>query len=248
MADLASTGASVVVHAAAWTDVDGCAREPAVAMRRNGAATGSLARAAARAGIPMVFVSTNEVFDGGRTDGTPYGPADATNPVNPYGASKLAGERWATEELAALGPDALGIVRTAWLFGPGKPDFPTKIAAAARAAAAESRPLRVVADEIGTPTYVPDLAAAIVRLADAPAGIHHVVNAGVTSRAGWAREVVRGLGIEVDVEDIALADFQRASTAPPWGVLGATKLPGGPLRDWRAAMAERLADLRESAA
>ena len=82
----------VVVHAAAWTDVDGCARDPELALARNGAATGVLAEAAAARGIDLIVVSTNEVFDGRRTDGTGYAPDDPTNPINPYGASKLAGE------------------------------------------------------------------------------------------------------------------------------------------------------------
>lgn len=236
----------LVVHAAAWTDVDACARDPELAMRRNGEATRALARACARARVPLAFVSTNEVFDGARSDHRGYQRDDTTKPANPYGASKLAGERWAAEE---LDPGSLGIVRTAWLFGPGKPDFPAKIAAAARTARSEGRPLRVVADELGTPTYVPDLASAIVDLASASvAGIHHVVNAGVVSRAGWAREVLSALGIDVPIEEVTLADFPRASTPPRWGVLEPTELPGGPLRAWQEAMTRRAAELRESVA
>ncbi len=115
----------VVVHAAAWTDVDGCARDPDLAMARNGTATGRLARACAAAGVDLVVVSTNEVFDGRRTDGRGYRPDDPTAPANPYGASKLAGELAARDAYAALpgggsglGGPALAIVRTAWLYGP----------------------------------------------------------------------------------------------------------------------------------
>ena len=82
----------VVVHTAAWTDVDGCAREPALALRRNGTAAGELAAACVQAGVDLVHVSTNEVFDGGRTDGRGYRPEDEPAPINPYGASKRAGE------------------------------------------------------------------------------------------------------------------------------------------------------------
>ncbi len=93
----------VVIHAAAWTDVDGCAREPALALQRNGVATGVLASACARRGIDLVAISTNEVFDGRRNDGIGYAPSDPTSPANPYGVSKLAGERAATDAFDAAG-------------------------------------------------------------------------------------------------------------------------------------------------
>ena len=120
----------VVVHAAAWTDVDGCARDPELAVARNGLATGRLAEAAAERGIDLIVVSTNEVFDGRRTDGRGYTGDDPPSPINPYGASKLAGEVLAREAYASsssAGGAALGIVRTAWLYGPPGNDFPAKI-------------------------------------------------------------------------------------------------------------------------
>ena len=102
--------------------------------------------------------------------------------------------------------------------------------------------MRLVNDEFGTPTYVPDLADAIARLAGAGfGGVHHVVNAGSASRADWAHDVLQRLGIDVAVEEISLDDYPRPSRPPRWGVLEATALPGGALRDWRAAMADRLA-------
>lgn len=238
----------LIIHAAAWTDVDGCAREPDLAMRRNGDATTGLARACAEAGVSLIVVSTNEVFDGERTDGQGYRPEDPVNPPNAYGRSKLAGERGAGRAFEAIPPaagsPAVGIIRTSWLFGPGKPDFPAKIIAAARGAASEGRRMRLVNDEFGRPTYVPDLADAIARLAKTDfRGIHHVVNAGVASRADWAREVLRRVGVDVSIEEISLRDFSRPSTPPRWGVLEPTALPNGPLRDWREAMADRLAGL-----
>jgi dTDP-4-dehydrorhamnose reductase len=239
---IAADRPDLVVHAAAWTDVDGCAREPELAVRRNGDATRILARACAAAGASMLFVSTNEVFDGERTDVQAYHAGDEPNPANPYGRSKLAGEVGATEAFATGGSVAgsLGIVRTAWLFGSGTPDFPARIAAAARVAAADGRSLRLVTDEIGTPTYVPDLADALVQLVRTDNhGIHHVVNEGIASRAQWARDVLDRLGINVAIEEISLADHARPSRPPRWGVLEATPLPGGPLRSWQAAMGDR---------
>src|SRR3990172_1072545 len=139
-------------HAAAWTDVDGCAGDPILAQRRNGDAAGEMARACVTHGVHLVLVSTNEVFDGRRTDGEGYDRFDDPNPINPYGFSKVAGETAPWQAFAAEGAPKLAIVRTAWLFGPPGDDFPSKILAAAERADAAGGPLRVVADESGTPT------------------------------------------------------------------------------------------------
>jgi dTDP-4-dehydrorhamnose reductase len=245
----------LIVHCAAWTDVDGCARQPELAMRRNGDATGELAEACARRGAGLIVVSTNEVFDGARTDGKPYGADDVPNPINPYGASKLAGERAAARAFAGDGlpggadglpgggggkPPQLGIVRTAWLFGPGAADFPTKILAAARRAAENREPLKVVADEWGTPTYTMDLARGIAGLIESGrfSGTHHVVNGLFATRAQWAMYVIGRAGIDVEVQEVPATTWPRSSTPPRWGVLEPTPLPSGPLRPWPDAMAE----------
>jgi dTDP-4-dehydrorhamnose reductase len=244
-----------VIHAAAWTDVDGCAREPDLAMARNGEATRVVAEACAEAGASLIVISTNEVFDGTRTDGDGYGADDTISPANPYGRSKAAGEL-AARAVFSLAPadrpagsPRLGIVRTAWLFGPGKPDFPARIATAALKASSEHRALRVVTDEVGCPTYTPDLARAVVRLSlGGFEGTHHVVNAGFASRADWAKDIVRRLDIGVKIDEITLDEFDRPSRPPRWGVLAPTPLPGGPLRPWREAMAERTRELQSMVA
>jgi dTDP-4-dehydrorhamnose reductase len=253
----------VVIHTAAWTDVNGCAKQPAVAMRRNGTAAGEMAKSCASSGAALVLVSTNEVFDGRRTDGRPYLPTDAPNPVNPYGESKLAGEAaarsafWANgEEFAQAAMPAgfdrnstvpsLAIVRTAWLFGLPGSDFPQKILAAAREAKLAGTVLKLVADEMGCPTYATDLGTAIVRLVKESGraggrgfgGIHHIVNGGTASRAAWAREVLHLAAIDVPTEDVPMSTWTRPSTPPLWGVIEPTPLPGGPLRAWSAALAE----------
>ncbi len=252
---------SLVIHTAAWTDVDGCARQPDLAMWRNGQATGAMARACVRHRASLIVISTNEVFDGRRTDGLPYRPEDEPNPINAYGASKLAGERLAREAFDALDPQferlmwedpnrrpmpepALAIVRTAWLFGGPGPDFPSKILAAAYMLEPGGI-LSLVADEIGCPTYASDLAGAIEGLVgramvadfSAIAGIHHVVNGGRASRADWAREVLRLARRDVPTKDVPLSTWPRPSTPPAWGVLEPTPLPTGPLRPWRDALA-----------
>lgn len=231
-----------VVHAAAWTDVDGCAREPEIAHRRNADAVHVLAEATAARGIDLVHVSTNEVFDGRRTDGRGYSPDDRTNPINPYGVSKLEGEIVATA--AYRGRDArLGIVRTAWLYGPPGNDFPSKILTAAERASDARDPLRVVADEFSSPTFTHDVAEAIVELIGSGdvGGVHHIVNSGVASRASWARELLRQVGLDVALDEVPASTWERASTPPAWGVLAPTPLPGGdPLRAWPSALADYL--------
>ena len=232
----------VVVHTAAWTDVDGCAREPDLAQRRNGDATGVLAAACAERGVELLVVSTNEVFAGDRDDRVGYAPNDPTAPPNAYGRSKLAGERAAAAAFErAGGKGNLGIARTAWLFGPPGRDFPHKILDAAAKSQAEGAPLRVVGDEFGTPTYAADVADAIVELlgADALAGVHHLVNGEIATRATWAEDVLTRLGVRQAVEHVPGTTWERASVPPRWGVLAATALPGGePMRSWRAAMAD----------
>jgi dTDP-4-dehydrorhamnose reductase len=246
----------VVIHTAAWTDVDGCAREPDRAARRNGDATGTLARACAAGGVDLIAISTNEVFDGTRTDGRGYGVDEAHSPANAYGASKAGGERQA---MAAYEPaDArLAIARTTWLHGPPGNDFPEKIARAALRARDAGDALRVVGDEIGTPTYTRDVADAIVELlaedaiTDKPArqAIHHLVNGGRATRADWAREVLRATGIDVAIEEVPASTWQRASTPPLWAVLEPTPLPSGePMRHWRDAFADATPALRRALA
>jgi dTDP-4-dehydrorhamnose reductase len=249
----------VVIHAAAWTDVDGNARDPDLAMLRNGVQTGVLAAATAGRGIDLVVISTNEVFDGRRTDGQGYRAADAVGPINPYGASKLEGERRAQAAYTDRGapaltpyvpsdgsPDApqLAVIRTAWLFGHGEPDFPAKILANAERARQAGQPLKAVFDETGSPTSTDDLAEAIVDLLDARrfAGLHHLVNAGAATRAEWAREVLRLARVDVPIEEVPASTWPRPSRPPRWAVLEATPLPSGePMRPWQAALAERLA-------
>jgi dTDP-4-dehydrorhamnose reductase len=228
----------VVVHAAAWTDVDGCARDPEAAMRRNGSAAGSLSTAAAAWGALFVQISTNEVFDGKRAH--PYEEDVPPAPINPYGASKLAGEL----AVQAATPHHL-IVRTAWLFGPGGTNFVTKMIAAAHGVAASGDPLRVVEDEWGNPTWAPSLATAIVdAIGRAPqTGIHilHLAGSPATSRYEWAEAIVSALAEpSPPLARIRSADYPRASQVPNCAVLSgkrARSLGIGPL-EWREATAD----------
>ena len=219
----------VVVNAAAWTDVDGCARDPQRAMAINGVAAGAVARAAAGADALIVQVSTNEVFDGSLD--RPYVEEDIPNPINPYGASKLRGE----ELVARVTPLHL-IVRTAWLYG-GSAGFPSRIRAAADRMLSERRPLRVVADEFGNPTHAAWLATAIERVVhrdDPVQGVLHLAGIPPVSRHDWAEVVVGDLPVRL--EPIASSEYPRASRVPLRAVLDVARADGLGLlegADWR---------------
>jgi dTDP-4-dehydrorhamnose reductase len=227
----------VVIHSAAWTDVDGCARDPDRAFRRNADATAELARVSARARVRLVLISTNEVFDGTRVGGDGYRTFDMPSPANPYGASKLAGERAAAESFDGSGD--LAIVRTSWLFGPPGADFPSKILLAARRAQETGDPLQLVDDEIGVPTFTEDLAGAIVELIrNWEAGTYHVVDAGHASRAEWATLVFRVAELDLRTVRVSRTAWKRDSTPPAWGVLEPALPSGATMRSWQETTSE----------
>jgi dTDP-4-dehydrorhamnose reductase len=213
------TEPTLVIHAAAWTDVDGCARDPQTATRRNTTAVEEIAAACLEVGSDLVIISTNEVFDGRRTDGAGYLESDPVAPANPYGSSKARAEEATRTRFEAAACGRLWIVRTSWLFGPPGADFPAKILAAA-ARLPQGEPLRVVDDEYGRPTYAVDLATAILELIHkAPAGTYHLANEGQASRFDWAQHVLRQCEVERDLQPMSASEYQRASTPPGWGVL-----------------------------
>jgi dTDP-4-dehydrorhamnose reductase len=224
----------VVIHAAAMTDVDGCARDPDAAYRSNALGTQNVALACQAARCPMLYVSTNEVFDGTKTE--PYLEFDAPNPINAYGRSKLVGEMFVRDLLTQF-----YIVRIAWLYGKGGNHFVRKVIRRAD----ELGHLRYVTDETGSPTYAQDVARAVHQLVQTSAfGVYHLVNDGIASRYDFAREILRlsGRG-HVPVEPIKLADFSRPSTPPPYTPLRnfCGKAQGITLRSWQEALAEYLA-------
>jgi dTDP-4-dehydrorhamnose reductase len=232
---------SLVVHCAAWTDVDGCARDPQLARRRNADAVARMAKACVARGVRLVVVSTNEVFDGDRTDGRGYVETDLPRPRNPYGVSKLGGEQAASEAFG--GWAGLWIIRTAWLYGPPGADFPSKVIAASdRLRPGEALPM--VADERGSPTSTGDLATALLALVEATVGgLYHLVNAGAASRLEIAERVLGRCRPERQLRPISRGDFVRASDPPPWAVLDASHAEaaaGVRLRDWQEALDEHL--------
>jgi dTDP-4-dehydrorhamnose reductase len=221
-----------VVHCAAWTDTAGCERDPARALLVNSKAAGFVAEACREAGAAMVYVSSNEVFDGEK--GAPYDEEDAVNPVNEYGRSKLAGE----EAVAAALPHHQ-IVRTSWLYGPGRASFPEKILVRARA---DGR-LRLVTDEIASPTWTRDLAGAICALVRQPEyGVFHLTNAGQCSRAEWGHEIIRLASLDIPVEETTQAAFDLPYRKPVLSTLanGRAAALGITMRDWQEALSEHM--------
>lgn len=219
----------VVIHPAAWTDVDGCARDPERAVLVNGFGTQHVALSAAAANAAVLYVSSNEVFDG--TASQPYGEYDVTNPINPYGYSKWVGER----ALVNINPRHY-IVRTAWLFAHGGKNFIQTILGAAAA----GKRLRVVINEVANPTYNDDLAAGIAALVETGRyGIYHLTNEGFCSRHAFARYFLDKAGYaDVPLEPIASQEWQRPSRPPVYASLAnqAGRLVGVTLRPWQEAV------------
>ncbi|MBP1464812.1 dTDP-4-dehydrorhamnose reductase [Candidatus Chloroploca sp. M-50] len=231
VAQIVATRADLVVHPAAFTNVDACARDPELAYRINGLGTRSVALACRKLKVPLVYISTNEVFAGDAL--TPYYEYDQPRPVNAYGRSKLAGELAVRELL-----DAFYIVRVAWLFG-GTRNFVRTVLRLAEQP--PSGGLRMVDDEFGSPTYTFDVALALRELITSEQyGTYHLVNRGVASRYSFATTILRLAGYEdVAVTPIKLADFVRDSTPPPYTPLSnlAGAALGLSLRPWEDAVA-----------
>ena len=198
-----------------------------------------------------MHVSTDFVFDGEK-DG-PYTEDDPPNPLNVYGASKLAGERAVT----TVNPGAL-IVRTAWVYGPGGANFPVKILAAARraleAGARGETPggtptLHVVTDQMGSPTYTVDLAGGLLDLlAAGAAGLFHLTGGGSCSRYEWALETLRLAGIRIPgqivVEPVASDAYPTKARRPRNSVLDCceSQALGVGLPDWRDGLGRFMAE------
>jgi dTDP-4-dehydrorhamnose reductase len=224
-----------LVNCAAFTAVDACEADEATAIAVNGAAVGHLAAACNSTGSRLVQVSTDYVFSG---DGDrPYTEADPVAPASAYGRGKLEGERLARTADRHL------IVRTAWLYGHGGANF---VEAIRRQIDGGASSLRVVADQVGSPTSSDDLAEAILDLADADAGgIVHAVNTGSTSWHGFAVEIARLLGAKVAIQAVTTADYPRPARRPAYSVLDTSRLAaliGRHLPPWQDALARYLGE------
>ncbi len=231
----------VVINCAAFTNVDAAESDEATAHAVNATGPEHIARACARAGAQLIHVSTDYVFSGdfGTEEPRPYEPSDQTAPLGVYGRTKLAGE---VAVLDAL-PQAV-VVRTAWLYtgGTGK-DF----VAIMRRLAAGDGPVDVVDDQSGSPTYVADLAAALLQVAGGGVSgpVLHAANEGTTSRFELARAVFEECGADPQrVRPVSTAQFPRPAARPVYsGLAGRESAERGltPLRPWRSGLVAALA-------
>jgi dTDP-4-dehydrorhamnose reductase len=213
-------GVDLAINCAAWTGVDAAEEHEAEALAVNRDGARNVAAAARR----VVYVSTDYVFDGSKR--TPYIESDPTGPLQSYGRTKLAGER-ATAE---ANPRHY-IVRSSWLFGAGGPNFVETMLRLGR----ERDDLRVVADQVGCPTFTGHLADGLLRLAEAEDyGVHHLAGGGACSWYEFAREIFTRSSVDCNVEPITTEEYPVPARRPAWSVLGSER--GNALAPWQEGL------------
>ena len=219
-----SADASLVLHAAAWTDVDGAESDPAGAELVNVGGT----RNVAALGVPVVYFSTDYVFDGTKRE--PYLESDEPRPVSVYGRTKLEGEQQVRDGW---------IVRSSWLFGWTGTNFVRTMLRLG----AERDEVSVVADQRGCPTYVGDLAEATRELLDLPFGIWHVAAEGECTWAEFARAIFVEAGLDCRVREITTEELGRPALRPAYSVLRSERDGAPRLPHWREGLRACLARL-----
>ena len=224
----------IVIHLAAYTDVDGCELNEGRAFTVNAEGTEHVALAVSRCRAKMVYLSTDYVFDGNKRE--PYLESDSPHPLNVYGRSKLQGEQY----VQARAKEAL-IIRTQWLYGRYGKNFVTSILRQAR----EKKVLSIVNDQIGSPTYTADLSKAISVLIQFDArGIFHVANSDLCTWYTFGQTILKLSGMEkVKVIPISSKELGRPAVRPSYSVFNCQKLKretGLALRPWPEALRDYL--------
>jgi dTDP-4-dehydrorhamnose reductase len=222
----------VVINCAAFTNVDGCEKEPNNAYRVNAIGPKNLAINSEKLNIFLIHISTDYVFDGAKN--SPYIEFDTPNPINTYGKTKLEGEKFIISFSKHY-----AIVRTSWLYGDGS-NFVTKIIERAK----DTSEIKVVADQFGSPSYTYDVAKAILSIVKNEAyGIYHAANIGIVSRYDEARFIIENLSFNVDVIPIKQEEYKLPAVRPRYTPLEnyLLELEGiYNMRDWKEAMEEFL--------
>ncbi len=228
---------ALVVHGGAMTNVDGCETDPDLAYRVNALGTRNVVLAAAARDIPLVYVSTDYVFDG--AGDRPVLEFDPVGPRSAYGRSKLAGEEFVRQ----LARGRFWIVRTQWVYGFGGKNFVDTILGAAE----NGLPLKVVDDQFGAPTWARDLASAILRLigSDAGYGTYHCSSRGSCSWFEFTREILRVAGVTpASLDPMPSTELDRPAPRPAFSVLRNWMFEqtiGDPMPTWQDAVAAYLA-------
>ena len=234
---VAAVAPEAIVNCAAYTDVDAAEEHEDVALRVNADAAGNLARAGAHVGARIVHLSTDYVFDG--VNDEPWLESDHPHPLGAYGRTKLAGE-----EQVALATPEHAIVRTAWLFGAGGPNFVDTMLRLA----GDRDEVAVVTDQTGCPTWTGHLAPALVALAATREhGVFHAAGAGQCTWNELAAEAFARAGVSCRVTPTTSAAFARAAPRPAWSVLATEREPGVRLPPWADGLQGHLDEIKENA-
>ncbi len=226
----------IIIHTAAYTQVDQAESDEEIAFKVNAEGTKYLAQAAEAVGAKFCYVSTDYVFDG--TKNEPYKVDDQTNPQTVYGRSKLVGEQY-TQKYCSKSY----IVRTSWVFGLYGNNFVKTMLRLAK----EKKELGVVHDQVGSPTYTTDLASFIINLVQSDKyGIYHGSNSGVCSWYEFAKEVFKQSNIEIVVNPLTTKDFPRPAARPKYSVLNKGMIEENgfeSFQDWKEALKDFLKKL-----
>lgn len=218
----------VVIHCAAYTNVDKAEEDLKTAELINVTGTENIADACGKLGIKMVYISTDYVFDG--TKDSPYTPQDKPNPINNYGMTKYEGE-----EAVRSFCEKHYIARTSWLYGHHGKNFVETMLSLK-----DKEELKVVDDQIGCPTWTVELANGILKLLDSkPYGTYHVCGSGHTTWYGFAKEIFKLSGLEVNLKPCTTDEFPRAAKRPAFSIMENE----GICRNWQFALKDYL-DLR----
>ena len=224
----------LVIHAAAYTDVDGCEKWPEKALAVNVRGTTNVVTACVELKIPLAYISTDFVFEGRKK--SPYREYDPTNPIQVYGRSKLAGELCVSRRLKKF-----FIIRTSWLFGKHGRNFPTAILDQAE----KGERLRVVSDQTGSPTLTDDLCRGIIEIIkNNEYGIYHAANRGSASWFEFAVAILRETGKKNVIQPISSKELNRAAARPAYSVLSNSVLENSlnfKMPDWQDALKRFLA-------
>jgi dTDP-4-dehydrorhamnose reductase len=231
---IAELSPDAVVNCAAWTDVDGAESAERAAMAINDTGAALVSGTAAAYGAKLLHVSSDYVFDGAKA--RPYVESDLPAAISAYGRSKQAGET----SVAIANPRHF-VVRSSWLFGTGGSNFVETMLRIA----GEQPEVVVVADQIGTPTYTPHLAAALARLVEGEEfGIHHIAAAGQCSWFEFAQEIFDQAGVECRVMSGTTEMLGRPAPRPAYSVLGSERSDPIRLPDWHQGLSEYLSERR----